>query len=96
MEIDQERDKRLKKEELAEVVKESRCYHQMMDDNQEEQKRLEKEVIKELAQYYMNINIQVLVIMGVSMISRSWNEAAKILKKIEALKNKEPKLNDEE
>ena len=44
-----------------------------MDDNQEEEKRLEKEVIKELAQYYMNINIQVLVIMGVSMISRSWN-----------------------
>ena len=44
----------------------------------------------------MNINIQVLVIMGVSMISRSWNEAAKILKKIEAPKNKEPKLNDEE
>ena len=44
----------------------------------------------------MNINIQVLVIMGVSMISRSWNEAAKILKKIEAPKNKELKLNDEE
>ena len=51
---------------------------------------------EELAQYNMNINNQVLVIMGVSMISRSWNEAAKILKKIEAPKNKEPKLNDEE
>ena len=35
----------------------------------------------------MNINIQVLVIMGVYMIIRSWNEAAK---------NDELKLNDEE
>ena len=46
-----------------------------MENNQEGDKRLEKE---ELAQYNENINNQVLVILEVSMISRSWNEASSL------------------